>query len=211
MIKRTLFLVLLLAAQTSTAETAQTAAPDLAKAKQTATQVCAACHGADGNSTVTTYPILASQHAEYIYKQLTNFKSANGKPAARNNAIMAGMAAPLSDSDMKGLAAYFSQQKMKPDQAKNRTTVEQGQKIWRAGDASKGLPACAGCHGPAGAGLPAQYPRLGGQHADYIEAQLKTFRDGSRANDANEMMRTVALRMTDAEMKAVADYIAGLR
>lgn len=211
MIKRTLFLVLLLAAQTSTAETAQTAAPDLAKAKQTATQVCAACHGADGNSTVTTYPILASQHAEYIYKQLTNFKSANGKPAARNNAIMAGMAAPLSDSDMKGLAAYFSQQKMKPDQAKNRATVEQGQKIWRAGDASKGLPACAGCHGPAGAGLPAQYPRLGGQHADYIEAQLKTFRDGSRANDANEMMRTVALRMTDAEMKAVADYIAGLR
>lgn len=211
MIKRTLFLVLLLAAQTSTAETAQTAAPDLDKAKQTATQVCAACHGADGNSTVTTYPILASQHAEYIYKQLTNFKSVNGKPAARNNAIMAGMAAPLSDSDMKGLAAYFSQQKMKPDQAKNRATLEQGQKIWRAGDASKGLPACAGCHGPAGAGLPAQYPRLGGQHADYIEAQLKTFRDGSRANDANEMMRTVALRMTDAEMKAVADYIAGLR
>lgn len=211
MIKRTFLLALLFAAQASHAETAQKPAPDLAKAKQTAEQVCGACHGPDGNSAINANPKLASQHASYIEKQLHNFKPANGKPAERNNAVMAGMVAALTPEDMKALALYFSQQKLKPDAAKNKATVEFGQKLWRAGDSSKGIPACAGCHGPAGAGVPAQYPRLGGQFAEYTEAQLKAFRDGTRANDANSMMRTIALRMTDPEIKAVADYAAGLR
>lgn len=211
MIKRTFLLALLFAAQASSAQTAQKPAPDLAKAKQTAEQVCAACHGADGNSAIAVNPKLAAQHAAYLEKQLINFKPANGKPAERNNAIMAGMVAALTPEDMKALALYFSQQKLKPEVAKNKATVEFGQKIWRSGDASKGIPACAGCHGPAGAGLPAQYPRLAGQFADYTEAQLKAFRDGVRANDPSSMMRAIAVRMTDPEIKAVSDYIAGLR
>ena len=187
------------------------AKPDLAKAKQTAETVCAACHGADGNSANPTYPKIAGQHSDYIYKQLHNFKGWNGKPAERNNPVMGGMTATLTETDMKGLAAYFSSQKYKPDNAKNQKTIEYGQKIWRAGNPETGVPACAGCHGPAGKGLPAQYPRLQGQFADYTEVQLKAFRGSERANDPNSMMRTVAIRMTDAEIKAVSDYIAGLR
>lgn len=211
MIKRTLLIALLFTAQASSAQTAQKPAPDLAKAKQTAEQVCGACHGADGNSAISANPKLAAQHAAYLEKQLINFKPANGKPAERNNAVMAGMVAALTPEDMKALAIYFSQQKLKPEVAKNKATVEFGQKIWRSGDPSKGIPACAGCHGPAGAGLPAQYPRLAGQFAEYTEAQLKAFRDGVRANDPNSMMRAIAVRMTDPEIKAVSDYIAGLR
>lgn len=198
------------AAATPAAEKAP-AKPDLAKARETATQVCAGCHGADGNSPAPTNPKLAGQVPEYLHKQLRNFKGVDGKPAERQNPIMGGMVAALSDDDMKGLAQYYAGQKAKPGQAKNQATAELGQKIFRAGDSTKGLPACAGCHGPAGAGLPAQYPRLAGQHAEYIEAQLKSFRAGERANDANKMMRTIALKMTDADIKAVSDYIAGLR
>jgi cytochrome c553 len=112
---------------------------------------------------------------------------------------------------MRDLAAYFGAQKQTSDVAKNRETIELGQKLYRSGDLSKGLPACAACHGPAGAGLPAQFPRIGGQFAEYTEVQLKSFRDGVRANDPNKMMRMVALKMTDAEIRAVADYVAGLR
>lgn len=203
--------ILLLVALTSTAAHADVTKIDPAKAKQTAEQVCAGCHTADGNSVNPTYPKLAAQHQEYILKQLRNFKSLAGKPAERNNAIMSGMATPLTDEDMKGLAAYFSQQKLKPDAAKNKQTLSFGQKLWRAGDASKGLPACAGCHGPSGFGIPGQYPHLQGQFANYVEVQLKAFRSGERSNDPNSAMRTIASRMTDAEIKAVADYIAGLR
>ncbi|MBS0544366.1 MAG: cytochrome c4 [Proteobacteria bacterium] len=190
---------------------AQTAAPDLAKAKQTAETVCAACHNADGNSAIPANPKLAGQHADYLYKQLHEFKSWEGKKAVRENAIMSAMAAGLEEADMKGLAEYFASQTQKPEPAKNVATIDQGQKIWRGGIPAKGVPACAACHGPAGAGLPAQYPRLSGQFADYTEAQLKAFRDGVRANDPNRMMRMIALKMTDPEMKAVADYAAGLR
>jgi cytochrome c553 len=132
---------------------------DPAKGKVIAETVCVACHGADGNSAVAANPILAGQVEEYIYKQLKNFKAVDGKPAARNNPIMAGMAAPLSDEDMKNVAAWFASQKMKPSAAKDEKQIALGQKIWRQGDFKKGIPACAGCHGPAGAGLPAQYPR----------------------------------------------------
>lgn len=186
-------------------------AADPAKAKTIATTVCAACHNADGNSSIPVNPKLAGQHADYIYKQLKNFKGAEGKSPERMNPIMNGMAAGLSDDDMKSLAAYFDSQTRKPEVAKNRETVEYAQKLYRAGDATKGLPACAACHGPTGAGMPAQFPLIAGQFAEYTEAQLKSFRAGERANDSNMMMRLVAIKMTDAEIKAVSDYIAGLR
>ena len=132
-------------------------------------------------------------------------------PAERANPIMGGMVATLSEADMKGLAAYFASQQLKPESAKNKATIELGQKLWRAGDIKRGIPACAACHGPAGAGLPAQFPRLAGQFADYTEAQLKAFRAGERANDPAKMMRTIAIKMTDPEIKAVSDFAAGLR
>ncbi|GAB2182599.1 c-type cytochrome [Denitratisoma sp. agr-D3] len=213
--KRFLLPLIFLAA---TAAQANEAAPapkaDIAKGKAIAATVCVACHGADGNSTIAANPKLAGQHADYIAKQLREFKS-----GARNNAVMLGMASGLSEDDMRNLGAWFASQEQKGDSAKNRDTVEFGQKLFRAGNASKGLPACAGCHGPAGAGIPAQYPRIGGQFADYIEAQLKAFREAGtnpnpvngRANDPNKMMRGVAAKMTDYEIKAVADYVAGLR
>lgn len=193
---------------------ANKAAPkaDAAAGKAIAGQVCAACHGADGNSTLSANPKLAGQHPEYLYKQLSNFKGKDGKPAERPNAVMAGMAAGLSDADMRNVAAYYASQKQTPATAKgSRESIDLGQKLWRGGDLTKGLPACAGCHGPAGAGLPAQYPRIAGQHAEYTEAQLKTFRVSERANDPAKMMRMIAVKMTDAEIKAVADYAAGLR
>ena len=211
MIKHSLLLSLLLATGAVQAQDKAAGQPDLAKAKQTAEQVCGACHGTDGNSQIPVNPKLAGQHAEYLNKQLRNFKSEGGKPAERANPIMGGMVAALSEDDMKGLATYFAGQQLKPESAKNKASIELGQKLWRAGDIKRGIPACAACHGPAGAGLPAQYPRLSGQFADYTEAQLKAFRAGERANDPAKMMRTIALKMTDPEIKAVADFAAGLR
>ena len=190
---------------------AQDAVPDLAKARQTAETVCAACHGADGNSPTPANPILAAQGSEYLYKQLSEFKAAEGKPAIRNNAVMAGMAGLLSSDDMKGLALYFSQQKRKPASASDAKLVAAGKTLWRKGDFDKGIPACSGCHGPNGAGIPAQYPRLAGQHAEYTELQLKNFRSEERSNDPGRMMRSVADKLSDKQIKALADYIAGLR
>lgn len=184
---------------------------DPAKGKIVAESICVACHGADGNSPTSANPNLAGQVPEYIYKQLKNFKAADGKPAARNNPIMAGMAAPLSDEDMQNVAAWFGSQKQKPAAAKDETKIALGQKLWRQGDFKKGVPACAGCHGPAGAGLPAQYPRLAGQFPEYTEAQLKAFRLEERANDPEKMMRMIAAKLSDAEIKAVSEFAAGLR
>ena len=193
---------------------AEPAAPAAANADAAAiaTKVCAACHGTDGNSSIPANPNLAGQHASYLLKQLNNFKaSADGKPALRQNAIMNGMAAPLSADEMKALAQYFSKQTLKPAVAKDEKLATEGRALWRAGDMKKGIPACAGCHGVAGAGLPAQYPALAGQHQDYLISQLKQFRDGTRANDPEGMMRTIAAKMTDQQMSAVAEYAAGLR
>jgi cytochrome c553 len=184
---------------------------DPAKGKVIAETVCVACHGADGNSAAPANPILAGQVPEYIAKQLHNFKSVDGKPAVRNNAIMAGMAAAVPDEEIANVAAWFASQKQKPATAKDEKLIALGQKIWRQGDFKKGIPACAGCHGPAGAGLPAQYPRLAGQFPEYTEAQLKAFRAEERSNDPEKMMRTIASKLSDAEIKAVADYAAGLR
>ncbi|MDH4325271.1 MAG: cytochrome c4 [Betaproteobacteria bacterium] len=188
-----------------------TAKPDLAKGEQLAKQVCVACHAADGNSPAPANPKLAGQHAGYLYKQLANFKAQGGKKAARENAIMAGMVAGLSDADMQALAAHYASQTLRPAVAGDKNLAAQGQKIWRGGIAEKSVAACAGCHGPDGAGIPVQYPRLGGQFAEYLDAQLKLFRAGGRANDPGGMMRGVAARMSDEEIKAVAEYAAGLR
>ncbi|MDP2136165.1 MAG: c-type cytochrome [Sulfuritalea sp.] len=184
---------------------------DAARGQPIASTVCAACHGADGNSTLAVNPKLAGQHPEYLFKQMKNFKAADGKQPERVNAIMNGMIAAFDEGQMRDMAAYFASQKQTGEAAKNRETIELGQKLYRGGDQAKGLPACAACHGPAGAGIPAQYPRIAGQFAEYTEAQLKSFREGTRANDPNKMMRMVALKMTDAEIRAVSDYVAGLR
>ena len=174
--------------------------------------MCAACHGADGNSIAPANPKLAGQIPDYLAKQLANFKpAAAGKPAERNNAIMAGFAATLSPEDMHNIAAYYASQRLQPEKARNKDTIELGQKIYRAGIAEKGVAACAGCHGPRGEGVPGQFPALAGQYADYLHAQLMAFQSGARSNDPNKMMRTTAAKLSDAEMKAVADYIAGLR
>jgi len=183
---------------------------DPAKAQNIVTQVCSACHGSDGNSAIPTNPSLAAQHADYTLKQLMNFKAQAGKPAERVNPVMAGMVAPLSPDDMKNLAAYFADQKTKPRAARNPELVKLGQSIYRAGVASKGVAACAGCHSPDGAGIPAQFPRLAGQHPDYVIAQLKAFRAGERANDVNSMMRVTAGKLSDQEIAAVAEYVSGL-
>lgn len=178
--------------------------PDLAKGQAISTQVCAACHTADGSRGLPANPILQGQHPEYLAKQLTEFKS-----GVRKNAVMQGMAATVSDEDIKHVAAFYASKQAKPGFAKNKETVSLGEKIYRGGIADRQIPACAACHSPNGAGMPAQYPRLAGQHGDYTEAQLIAFRSGARANNAQ--MAGVAAKMNDREIKAVADYIAGLR
>ena len=209
---RTAAMAILFATSFVTHASEQTSAKaDPAKGKIVAETICVACHGADGNSMTSANPHLAGQIEPYIYKQLSNFKATDGKPAARDNAIMAGMVAALTDEDMKNVAAWYASQKLKPEAAKDETKIELGKKLWRQGDFKKGIPACAGCHGPAGAGLPAQYPRLAGQFAEYTEAQLKAFRAGERANDPESMMRMIAGKLSDVEIKAVSDYAAGLR
>ena len=198
---------LLLAACAASAIAAEAAKPavkpDLAKGQATSTNVCAACHTNDGSRGSPANPILQGQHPEYLVKQLTEFKS--GK---RQNAVMSGMAAALTEDDMKNVAAFYAGKVAKPGFAKNKATVELGEKIYRGGIADRSIPACAGCHSPNGAGLPSQYPRLAGQHADYTEAQLVAFRSGARKNSVP--MTGVAAKMNDREIKAVADYIAGL-
>ena len=186
---------------------ASPAKPDPAKGQTLVTQVCAACHGADGNSPVPANPKLAAQMPEYLARQLAAFKDNK----ERKNPVMFAMASPLSPQDMQNVAAYYGSQKAKENVATNKETVALGRKLYRGGDTAKGLPACASCHGAAGAGMPAQFPRLAGQHAQYTELQLKAFRARDRANDPSRMMRTIAEKMTDAEIQAVADYMAGLR
>jgi cytochrome c553 len=187
------------------------AKPDAAKGQAIAGQVCAACHASDGNSQVPANPKLAGQFYEYLHKQLANFKAQDGKKAERDNAVMAGMIANLSAAELRDVAAYYSAQKLKPAAAKDKDLAALGQKIYRGGNAATGVAACSGCHGPAGTGIPAQYPRIAGQFPEYVEAQLKAFRAGIRANDPNGMMRGVAVRMSDREIQAVSEYVAGLR
>lgn len=177
--------------------------PDLAKGEASYSAVCAACHGADGNSSIPANPKLAQQHPEYLAKQLAEFKS-----GLRANAIMGGMVAALSEQDMANMAAWLHAKKASTGAAKDKTLVMLGERIYRAGIADRKVPACAGCHSPNGAGIPAQYPRLSGQHAEYTATQLTAFRDGVRLN--NPVMSEVAAKLNDREIRALADYIAGL-
>jgi len=175
-------------------------------AEQLAGGLCAACHGANGMSMVPSQPHLAGQHAAYIAKQLANFKS-----GARQNAIMAGMAAALSEEDMAALGRHYAALPPPPPAGTNAELAKTGESIYRYGIASKGLPACSGCHAPNGAGIPDQYPRLAGQFADYLYGQLRAFAAHERANDSNAMMRGISSRLSDTEMRAVAEYLAGLK
>ena len=183
---------------------AKVAKADLAKGEATYTAVCSSCHGADGNSMIPANPKLAQQHRDYIVKQLQEFKA--GK---RANAIMTGMSAGLSDDDMKNIGAWLNSKKATEGFAKEKELVALGERIYRGGIPDRQIAACAGCHTPTGAGIPAQYPRLSGQHAEYAVAQLTAFRDGIRKNSIQ--MTQVAAKMNDREIKAVSDYIAGLR
>jgi cytochrome c553 len=169
-------------------------------------QVCAGCHGVDGNSVIPANPILAGQGYEYLHKQLTNFKSGE-----RKSAVMMGMVASLSPADMNNLSAYFSEKQAKSGTAKDKDKAMLGQKIYRGGIQGAGVPACASCHGAKGQGIPVQFPRVAGQHADYTLGQLSKFRSGERANDAAKMMRVISAKLTPQEMEAVAQYIQGLR
>ncbi|MGZ2743446.1 c-type cytochrome [Burkholderia stagnalis] len=194
------------------ARAADAAKPDLDRGKAIAAQVCASCHGADGNSASGGFPKLAGQHPEYLVKQLNDFKAQPGaKGPVRNNPVMVGFASALSADDMRNVAAYYASQTTKPGTAHVAATVPLGQKIYRGGIAEKGVPACASCHGPTGQGLPIQYPRLSGQWSDYTVAQLTAFQQGAGARNNNEAMHQIAVRLSDSEIKAVADYIAGLR
>jgi cytochrome c553 len=185
------------------------AKPDLKRGQEIASSICAACHGADGNSTIATNPKLSGQDAAYLLKQLNDYARPASDKSARVNSIMAGILGGISAADRLHVAAYYASQPHKPGVARNRDTLELGQRIYRVGVPDRGVPACGGCHSPNGAGIPAQYPRLAGQHADYTVAQLKAFHDGTRRN--NVPMGQIAARLSDAEMNAVADYVAGLR
>ena len=189
-----------MAAETS----ASPAAPDLAKGEASFAAVCAACHAADGNSLVPDYPKLAQQHPEYLVKQLQEFKS--GK---RQNAIMLGFSSTLSEEDMRNIAYWVASKKAAPGAAADADLIAQGKRIFQGGVLERNIPACSGCHGPTGAGIPAQYPRLIGQHAAYAVAQLTTFRSGERNNNAQ--MTGVAAKLNDREIKAVAEYVASLK
>ncbi len=196
-------------AKSAAASVAEPAAPKVAKPDLNAgsakyAAVCASCHNADGNSAIPANAKLAGQHPEYLLEQLQEFKS--GK---RANAVMSGMSAGLSDADMKNIAAWLATQKPKAGFAKNKELVAIGEKIYKGGIADRQVPACAGCHSPSGAGIPGSYPRLSGQHAEYTAAQLVGFRDGTRKNNA--LMSQVAAKLNDKEIKALADYMAGLR
>ncbi|MCX7052637.1 MAG: c-type cytochrome [Proteobacteria bacterium] len=177
------------------------------EAGQAKSATCMACHGMDGNSANPEWPALAGQHSSYIIKQLKHFKAGE-----RQNALMSPMAMILADQDMEDLAAYFSSQTLKPTDETEPSKLKLGQSIYRAGIASKGVPSCAGCHGPSGHGIAgAAFPMIGGQHAVYAAIQLRNYKSGARATDPNSMMRTITSRLTDEEIDAVASYLQGMR
>ena len=197
---------------------AQAPKPDLARAQQIVTQVCAACHGVEGVSAAPANPHLAAQHAEYTALQLDNYRI-----GLRKNPVMMAMAANLTPEDSRSIGAYFASKKPKPGSAKDQALAELGQKIYRGGNSKTGLPACAACHSPTGGGVPAQYPRLAGQFADYTYAQLQGFVKGDRGGEIKTadgklvedsrgtVMAAIAAKMNDREMRAVAEYLSGLR
>lgn len=239
--KQTLFLAVFASVLVTASPVWSAEAKADAKVKQLVKKQCGGCHGDDGNSVKPTVPKLAGQHADYLYKQLRNFKATDGKPVGPSNpmyptpsdlvyiasaegklpertnplyfVVMNGMVKDLTDADMKALAVYFSEQTRKPADSvtKSGENFDAAQRLYRVGDAARHLPSCAGCHGPTGDGLPAQFPRLSGQLDNYTLKQLKNFRLGYRTNDPNRMMRDIAYRLTEEEIESLSDYIAGLR
>ncbi len=191
------------------AQEATATRPDVKRGQEVANAICVACHGADGNSTVATNPKLSGQDIAYLLKQLNDYAKPTDDKAARVNSIMSGILGGVSPADRLHVAAFYAAQPYKPGVARNRDTLELGQRIYRAGIPERGVPACSGCHSPSGAGIPAQYPRLAGQHAEYTVSQLKAFHDGTRRNSAP--MTQIAARLSEAEANAVADFAAGLR
>jgi cytochrome c553 len=205
-----LFLSITLASITSVY--AQDAAQGDPEAGKTKNAVCAACHGVDGNSALDINPKIAGQHANYLYKQLSEFKLASqtGGAEGRNNAVMNGMAAALSEQDMKDLAAYFASQEMSKGETPE-DAIDAGAALYRGGDESRGITACIACHGPRGNGMElAGFPDISGQHAAYTKSQLEQFRSGTRANDLNGMMRDIAKRLTDEDIALLSQYVSGL-
>ncbi len=198
-------LITVVALSMTVASTGVSAAEGNAKAGKAKSGVCAGCHGADGNSANPTWPKIAGQHASYIAKQLADFK---GKK--RNDPLMSSQATGLSEQDMADLSAYFAKQTGSQGAADEKL-ASAGAKLYRGGNKKKGIAACIACHGPTGAGNPAaNFPGLSGQHAPYVEKAMKDFRSGTRSNDMNSMMRNIAEKMSDKEIKAVASYISGL-
>lgn len=194
------------------APAAPAAKPDLARAQTIAKDVCAACHGADGNSASPANPNLAGQQAEYITLQLMNFQA-----GIRVNPVMQGMAATLKPDEMRALGIYFSQQKPKGLGAKDPALAAAGQKLYRGGDIATGIPACSACHSPNGSGVAKNYPRLAGQYSEYTYAQLKAFKNDERGADKEgkdyngKIMTTIAFKLSDAQMRSLAEYTSGLR
>lgn len=205
---RTLALTILFALFSSASFAQGASRGDPAKGQTVASTICIACHGMDGNSLVSAFPNIAGQGESYILKQLTNFHA-----GARNDPNMAAILPAVPQEDFPHLAAWFSRQKSSgtPPISVGDEEISIGKRLWRAGDAAKGVPACAACHGPNGSGLEAQYPRLSGQYPEYTEKQLLMFRNAERENDAESMMRDIAMRLSDKEIKAVSGYAAGLR
>ena len=197
------FITLVYAPLAGAAEAAAQEKPDIDRGRQIATSVCAACHAADGNSTVGANPRLAGQNGDYIAAQLAAFKA-----GSRPSPIMQGMAAALSPEDMRNVGAYFESQKAAPAFARDKTLALRGEQIWRAGNKAQGVPACAGCHGAAGHGIPSQYPRLAGQHPELSLGWLKAYATGARQNP---VMSPVASKLSENDMRAVAEFISGLR
>ena len=184
-------------------------ATDAKKGAALAQGLCAACHASDGNSVIPANPILAGQHYTYLKNQLNYFQVKEGEDKAkRENAVMLGIASGLSSDDIDNLAAYYSQQKIKPSYASNLELAKAGEVVYKAGDDSRGLPSCSSCHGPRGLGVPGQFPRISGQHATYTASTLKSYKNGSRAN--NKQMMAISSRLTEAQINALAEYLAGL-
>ena len=187
-------------------------AADLRAGQKIAETVCAACHGKDGNGTAPVNPKLAGQHAGYLLKQMKDFTTDKSGQVKRSDPVMNGMMITnYSEQQLQDVAAWYASLEQKGAMARNLNTLRQGEKIYRAGIAASGVPACAACHGPNGKGIPPQYPRISGQYAEYLEKQMFAFREGSRSNDHNSIMRDIAAKMTDEEIKAVVNYVAGLR
>ena len=199
-----------LIAKSETGSNSNSYKADPIKGKQVAGGVCAGCHGTDGNSIIPTNPILAGQHAAYIQKQLHNFQIKSGdNKAMRENAIMLGFASGLTNEQIADVAAYYNQQRTQPSYTKNKSLALVGESLYKGGDIENGIPACSSCHGPKGAGIPNQYPRLAGQYTEYTSSTLLSYKNGSRAN--NKQMMTISKRMSDEQINAVSEYLAGLR